>query len=303
MESQSIDRTQGLGASDAAAACGLSKWKTPFELWREKVGTAPPESEDNALAKAMGKTLEPLVLELFRKKSKLTLGRYGQHVVDTSWRTRWVTLDAMASDGGVVEAKSVGFADPAEWGDEFEDSAIPMQYLLQCQHAMACAEAPHAWVPVVVLNRSFRLYRVPREQELIDLLTAKERDFWGYVERREPPPPISLEDAYRQWPQDSGYSVYATPEIVEQVGQLKVAKQLVKDAEFAEELVKAKITKFMGTAAALLPPNAPTAKPLVTWKTAQPSVKVDLDKLRAAHPDIVKTFEYQQPGSRRLLVK
>ena len=29
-------RKQGIGGSDAAAACGLSRWKSPLGLWLEK---------------------------------------------------------------------------------------------------------------------------------------------------------------------------------------------------------------------------------------------------------------------------
>lgn len=301
MNASVVDRSQGLGASDAAAACGLSKWQSPFELWREKVGTAPPESEDNALAKDMGKVLEPLVLELFRKKQKLDLTRFQQRDVDPTWPVRWCTIDAMASDGGLVEAKSVGFADPAEWGDEMSDGDVPLQYLLQCAHGMACTGAMHAWLPVVILNRSFRVYRIPRDEELIALLTTKEREFWGYVERREPPPPIDLEDAYRQWPQDSGREIVCNDEIADTCRALGQVKQLTKELDLKLELAKAKVTKYMGTAATLLGPDGKTV--LCTWKTAKPSIKVNVDKMRTAHPDIVKQFEYEQPGSRRFLLK
>ena len=33
-------RKNGIGASEAAAACGLSRWKSPLEVWKDKVTEA-----------------------------------------------------------------------------------------------------------------------------------------------------------------------------------------------------------------------------------------------------------------------
>lgn len=37
-------RKEGIGGSDAAAIVGLSKWKSPYQLWLEKTGQV--EAED-----------------------------------------------------------------------------------------------------------------------------------------------------------------------------------------------------------------------------------------------------------------
>lgn len=299
-----IARNMGLGASDAAAAVGLSKWKTPFQLWREKTGKTPANDdsfEAEALHLEMGKALEPIAIARFERKEKLTVTDKQVQVVDPAWPTRWVTLDGRASDGGLVEAKSVGFADPAEWGDEFVDGAIPLIYLLQTQHALACCpEASHAWVPVIVLNREFRVYRVQRDEELIAMLTAKERAFWQHVVDLVPPPPISAADAYEQWPQDSGGIVTADADTAAAVVKYATAKAKVKAAEMDADLAKHSITSFMRENSTLL---AADGKPLITWKTAKGSTKVDVGKMREAHPAIVKAFEFTEPGSRRMLIK
>lgn len=298
-----ISRNMGLGASDAAAACGLSKWKTPFELWGEKLGKVAANADrldQDALCLEMGQVLEPVAISRFERKQKLTVTDRQLQVVDPTWPTRWVTLDGRASDGGIVEAKSVGFADPREWGDEFEDSAIPLNYLMQVQHALACTGATHAWVPVIVLNRQFRTYRVQRDDELIEQLTAKEREFWQYVVDRTPPPPISIEDAYAQWPQDAGTSIECDYETGVAVAAYVKAKAHIKAAEMDADLAKVKIASYMGANSALVDASG---KAMITWKTAKGSRKVDVDKLRGAHPDIVKQFEFEQSGSRRMLIK
>jgi predicted phage-related endonuclease len=56
-------RTLGLGGSDVAAACGLSPWTTPYQLWLEKTGRAERERDAAAVQRMRwGQLLEPLVL-------------------------------------------------------------------------------------------------------------------------------------------------------------------------------------------------------------------------------------------------
>lgn len=293
-------RKQGLGASDAAAAVGLSKWKSPFQLWQEKLGQAANEDDGEALHLEMGNVLEPVAIARFERKQKLTVAQRQVQFLDPTWDRRWCTVDGMASDGGLVEAKSVGFADPREWGDEFEDGAIPMHYLCQVQHGLAVTGAPWAWVPVIVLNRQFRIYRVMRDDELIGMLTEKERRFWKYVEDREPPPPIDVEDAYRQFPQDAGTEIECDVETYEHLQRYRQAKATIKAAEMDADEAKFRIASYMGTHSVLVDASG---KKLLTWKTAKGSTKVDLDALRVAHPDIISNFERQTPGSRRMLIK
>lgn len=299
-----MNRNQGLGASDAAAAVGLSKWKTPFQLWQEKTGQGGAANEDTveleALHLEMGKVLEPVAIARFEKKMGYQVGRRGEQIIDSAHPWRWVTLDGMATDGGLIEAKSVGFAHPDDWGDELEDGAIPMQYLIQVQHGLAITGALHAWVPVIVLNREFRIYRVQRDQELIQMLTEKELEFWQHVEERTPPPPINAEDCALQWPSDTGKAILATPEIAAAVQKLAAAKAAVKAAEFDVETHRATVCTFMADNAVLAGADG---KPLVTWKKAADSTKVNLEKLRLKYPAIATEFEFKQPGSRRLLVK
>ena len=35
---EKMDRTKGIGGSDVAAICGVSPWKTPLQIYLEKIG-------------------------------------------------------------------------------------------------------------------------------------------------------------------------------------------------------------------------------------------------------------------------
>jgi putative phage-type endonuclease len=296
-----IPRNQGLGASDAAAAVGMSKWQTPYELWLEKTGQAESDFDPFALPIMMGNALESVVLAHFSKRTGLSVSRQQEQIVDPTWPVRWVTLDGIASDGLPIEAKSAGFADPTEWGDEYENDAVPMQYYLQAQHNMACTGANSVYMPLVILNRQFRLYRVDRNSEVIDRMTEAQRLFWACVTSRIPPDPMNLEDASLRWPTDTGAQIIATAEIASTVATLQKKKSLAKGLEEEIDELRLQVETFMGPNGLLLPPEG--GKPLVSWKQAKPSRVFDKDAFRTAHPTLFTQYEFERPGSRRFLVK
>ena len=60
-------RKQGIGGSDAAVACGISRYKSPVELWLEKTGQLP--NQEAGEAAYWGTQLEPLVRAEFTRRT------------------------------------------------------------------------------------------------------------------------------------------------------------------------------------------------------------------------------------------
>ncbi len=294
---------ESLGASRAAAAVGLSPWQTPYQLYLEMLGQQPandPRAED-PLHLEMGHALEPIAIRRLEKQLKVRVTDRQLKVVDSAWPRRHVTMDGRINDEEYVEAKSTGFADPAEWGDEEEEDAVPMQYYIQCQHGMACNGCTYAWMPLIVTNRQFRIYRVRRNDDVIAELTAKEREFLERVDARDPPPPTSLEDIALRWPSHvDNKRVSATAEIVRLVNRHARNRRLLKAAESRKDALQLAITAHMSDAAELV--NA-AGDPLATFKQAKGSKKFDEDKFAIEHPAIYAKYLRDVPGSRRFLNK
>lgn len=297
---QLVERRAGLGASEAAAAVGHSPWQTPLQLYLEKIGEpAPPRNDDEMFPLVLGHIVEPYIIERFEKKHRVTVSSRQQRIVDPSWPERWATVDGVASDGGLVEAKSATVADPEEWGDQYTDDAVPKHYFLQVQHALACTGLAFAWVPLVLFSaREFRIYRVRRDQELIDLLTAKEREFWSLVQARTPPLPQNLEDARRLWPSHmANKKIVATAEVVQAVLALRETKLQIKELDAAKEQFELRIKQHMADAAELV-----HAKQIIcTWKQAKPSRRFDEHAFAAEQPELYRQYQIEVPGSRRML--
>ncbi len=58
--------SQGIGGSEAAACVGLSPWKTPLELWKEKTGVISEKDLSDKESVSRGVRLEPALRELYR---------------------------------------------------------------------------------------------------------------------------------------------------------------------------------------------------------------------------------------------
>lgn len=293
-------RKTGLGASDAAPAIGLSPWMTRYQLYREKLGEPMPERDEDALYLEMGHALEPVALSRFSKRTGFQVSGQQTHVVDPTWPRRWVTVDAFSSDGGYVEAKSAGFADPTEWGDEEEDGAVPMHYFIQCQHGLACTGLPHAWMPLIVSNRQFRLYRITRDEELIAMMTKKEKEFWTMVETQTPPPPADLEDVALRWPSHTFTRVTATEELAVALADHREAKERIKVAEADVKRLELLVKQHMADAAELVDV---TGNVLCTWKQAKASLVFDKEKFALEQPALYRQYLIERAGSRRFLNK
>lgn len=60
-------RRAGIGGSDVAALLGLSKWKSPYQLFLEKTGNAPPQEDNEAMY--WGRMLEPVIRDAYEEKT------------------------------------------------------------------------------------------------------------------------------------------------------------------------------------------------------------------------------------------
>lgn len=288
------DRRSGIGASEAPVILGLSPWRTRLELWMEKTGHGSPQVE--SMPMRIGKALEPVVLQAFTDETGLRVTDQQRLIRDASNPWRWATVDGL-TDGALVEAKTASSTD--QWGEAGTDQ-IPPYYVAQVQHALACTGLVLAYVPVLFAAREFRIFEVRRDDEIIAVLTEAERRFWSSVQSGEAPPLQSPEEARIRWPQDTGATAVATPDIYETLHELTRVKIEAEVATEHAESLKAQVQAFMQDAATLV---APDGHVLATWKTAKPAMRLDGDRLKADQPEL--WAKYRSPGcaSRRFLIK
>lgn len=291
---QIAERRQGIGASDAPAALGLSPWRTPLEVFLEKTGRAGPQEE--SLPMRVGRALEPVVLQAFAEETGLSVTRQQERIIDPALPWRWATVDAIA-DGALVEAKTAG--DRGEWGEPGTDQ-IPRHYIVQVQHALACTGFKLAYVPVLLSGRDFRVYEVRRDEAIISAITEREVEFWSRIERDDPPPLSSADDVRLRWPVDNGASVLATPEDLEDVAALRTLKDVVRGHESELKTLETKLKTRLGEAAQLIDDDG---RVLVTWRSSKPVMRFDADAFKVVHPELYSEFRKAGAPARRFLLK
>jgi predicted phage-related endonuclease len=175
-----------------------------------------------------------------------------------------------------------------------------MIYLIQAAHSMACTRKHQVWMPLIVTNRQFRLYRIQRDDELIELVTQKQREFWARVEARDPPPPSTIDDVKLRWPTHQVASKHADEAIAIAIADLKALKAEIKEAEENKKALELCIKTFMGTAAAIVDVSG---RPLCTWKQNKSSSIFDVDRFAMDHPAMYRQYLFERPGARPLLTK
>lgn len=181
------ERKLHIGASEAAAACGLSPWRQPLDVYLEKRGLAEPREETAAMR--LGKRLEPVIAEEYSLRTGLEIVRG----IPMLWRTDTphiaASLDALTEpDFSPLELKSSSYRRSHEFGDEGTDQ-IPDDYLVQVQQQMYVVGAEQAELAVLLDGRTLRLYTIRRHEHLIARMIELETELWQRIVTGDPPAP------------------------------------------------------------------------------------------------------------------
>lgn len=186
------DSVNGLGGSDAAAACGLSRHKSQMLLWSEKTGKTKPKDLSGVDYVQMGVKTEGPMRELFaalHPELEIThrpFDIYRQN--ERPWL--FATLDGeirdrATGDMGVLEIKKADVMnkrDREEW-----DGRVPDEYFIQVLHQMLATGYSFAYLWALQRHGdgscTLREYYFPKEDYSGDLnwLEAEEEKFMGYV--------------------------------------------------------------------------------------------------------------------------
>jgi len=289
-------RMSGIGGSDVAAVVGVSPWKTPLELWREKRGELAPSPDSPVME--WGRRLEPVIVRAYADATGRTVQRppmlrHRDHAFMIG------NLDGVADGELVLEAKAARTAHG--WGEP-GTAFVPQPYLLQVQHYMMVAGLPLAEVAVLIGGHDFRIYRVPADRELQALMIDAEAEFWRRVLEGDPPEPVTAEDMRQRWGRERAVgSVTATPHLFRIVRRLHVLARDIGTLERLQDTARADVMRALADRADTLVDE--TGQPLATWRIAAGQKRIDAAALRATYPDIAERFTKQGEPMRRFLLK
>ena len=119
------DRRTFIGGSDAPVILGVSKWKTPFRLWQEKVGLIAPDDLSDNERVHFGTVLEDIVAREFAERTGKKVRRVNDRIQKKDEPFLVAQIDRRVVGGGILECKTTDAAMIREWGEEDTDN-IPL---------------------------------------------------------------------------------------------------------------------------------------------------------------------------------
>ena len=186
-------RKAGIGGSDCSAAVGLSRWKSPFQLWSEKTDRiVPAKAGEKAY---WGSLLEPLLrAEVAKRMPEAEVRECPFFLRSKEHPYMLANLDGYVknSDGSfsVLEIKTANaFAAVQDW-----QNGLPIEYYCQVMHYMAVTGMASAYVAVLLGGNTFEIQKIDRDEDMIQHIIQMEERFWYEFMLKDTPPEATAKD-------------------------------------------------------------------------------------------------------------
>jgi putative phage-type endonuclease len=279
------ERRRGIGGSDSPVILGVSPFVTPRELWRQKRGVDPLEQHETP-AMLRGTMLEPIAADLYARqtgrkvrKSGLTL-RHPQH----RWMLAHIDRQIVAQDGrgpGVLEIKCPGL----HGFGKARRQGLPDYYQVQLQHYLAVSG--RQWGAFAVFNAErweMVFFDVPRDEELIEAIIARDSEFWQAVEEgREPIESESVRIGNLPPTDPSEVITIDSPAWKEAMERLREAREIASEAEALQEQASTTVKNLMEQCGASV---AEGCGARIYYKLQQGRETLDRQQLVHDHPEL-----------------
>jgi len=306
-------RRTGVGSSDISTIVGDSPWSDSSSLYAEKLGYAAASVETPFMA--AGKRLEEAVARWYREDTGNPVRRVNRGLRSREHSFAIASLDREALVDGRRRPLEIKTADaPGDaWGPAGSDR-IPDHYLEQVQWQAAVTGATVVDLAVFFFRtRRMEVYRVPRDQALIDELIEYGAGFWRCVETRTPPEPTGRR--VRRLLRDD--EIEADPELTTLVQTARVIRDDLASAEKSKDeidaLIKQRLDRIGGVRGegfrVHYRPNADSTR--TDWEAVARAYRALIDRYEHGAPTLDPSLELDQierdltrvvPGARPLRI-
>ena len=288
------DRTKFLGGTDCSGILGMSRYKTPLQVWAEKTGEIQPVDISDKVCVKVGIELEDLVAKLFCDETGKKVRRVNDTLFHKDYNFLGANIDRrIVGENAVLECKTASAYKSGEW----KNNEIPDEYILQCLHYLAIMGAEKGYIAVLIGNQDFKWKEIHKKdnEELIKTIITKEVDFWTKFVIPKVMPAITSEDAEtltNLYPEAKDSEILLDENVdtkLEAIQNMSLQKKKIeKEINLKENEIKS-----------LLQNNerARTKRYFLTWKKYQRN-SVDTKALQTKYKDIyssvLKTTEYKK---------
>ncbi|HEY4832220.1 MAG TPA: YqaJ viral recombinase family protein [Waddliaceae bacterium] len=262
-DEQREQRKLGIGGSDMPIILGLSRYKTPYQLYLEKKGIISTSDKMSPL-QYWGNRLEPIIRDEFSDRNKVFI-QTPDTIIHPFYDFMRANVDGYISEwDAVLEVKCSTQYMAHEWGESESDN-IPMAYLVQVAHYCSVLNASCAYIAVLIGGYDYRQYKYIRDFQLEKIIIDSASDFWNAVQNDNVPLPSNQIDLKMMFPchkKDKHISI--SDDILCHLNKINEVKVKIKELKALEEESRFNLMKHMKDAECLTDEEG---NPLITWKT------------------------------------
>jgi len=290
-------RKKGIGGSDSAAIVGLDRYRSPFDVYADKLGLRPEIPDNEAMRQ--GRDLEDYVAQRFMEATGKKVRRRNAMLQHPEYPFMTANIDRwVVGENAGLECKTTSVLNRAK----FNQGEFPPNYYVQCMHYMAVTGADRWYLAVLVLNKSFHVFTIERDEAEIQALIDAEKDFWeNHVLKQIPPAPDGTESTSELIKQLFP-EAREREEIALYGHEDKIQQYLTLDAQVRElEQERDKIKQELQLALA----DAEIGRAqgyIVEWKN-QVRQSLDTKKLKSEHAEIYEKYLKPAQTVRRFMIK
>ena len=185
-------RKAGIGGSDCSAAVGLSRWKSPFQLWSEKTNRIVPAKAGEAAY--WGSVMEPILrAEVAKRMPEAEVRECPFFLRSKAHPYMLANIDGYVRENGsfsCLEIKTANaYAAVQDW-----QNGLPIEYYCQVMHYMAVTGMSSAYVAVLLGGNTFEIQKIERDEDIICHIIQMEEHFWYEHMLKDTPPEATAKD-------------------------------------------------------------------------------------------------------------
>jgi len=252
-DEQHAMRRERIGASEVASIMGLSPWRTPYDVWRQKTEPAAGREPLSEPAE-WGLRLEPVIIARYLEARPGAVAESPGTVMHEDSRL-CCTPDAVITlaDGTRrgLQVKTAGVHARGEWGDAGTDQ-VPPHYWWQVQAEMLVTGLPVTDLVVLIGGQEYREFIVLADEHAAGIILDASERFWARVETWDAPP-TPLE--HRRALDELRERLAQTSEDIEQVedehlsavvDEYQEARAIIEDLQRRQDALQARILQRIG---------------------------------------------------------
>jgi len=175
-----------IGASQCAAALGVSPWQSQAGLYHEILGNVIPEPLGEK--GIIGNEMEPVIIKAYERETGIKVYPVPDTLIHPKHPWMIAHLDgAMPEYQMTLEIKNIGWTVAHHWGENGDPKGTPMYVTAQCVHQAILAEVDRIDVAAFFGGNELRVYPLDITPEAKASVMNGLTRFWDKVTNKVQP--------------------------------------------------------------------------------------------------------------------